>query len=142
MKFVRKKVLKYGLSSQRRVPAFKAKDLLAEKGMVLTERNKNCLFAHNSKESMKHWIVKCVIFKILRERQRLVGTEIEVDGGVVDVIDADNFIGYEIESKLNKKKIKEKVLQFNSLKDLFLIDISKLSNDLRNIEEYVRNKIV
>lgn len=142
MKFVRKKVLRYGLSSQKSLPEFKARELLAENGMVLTERNKNCLFMHNNKESIKHWIVKCIVFKILRERERVVGTEIEVDGGIVDVIDVNNFIGYEIESKLNRRKIKEKLEQFDCLKDVFLIDISKLPNDIKNIEEYLKRKIV
>jgi hypothetical protein len=124
------------------LPEFKARELLAEKGMVLTERNKNCLFMHNSNESMKHWITKCIVFKILRERERIVGTEIEVDGGIVDVIDVNNFIGYEIESALNKERVKEKIKQFECLKDVFFIDISRLPNDIRGIEEYLKRKIV
>ena len=142
MRFVRNRILRYGLSSQKFLPDFKAKKLLEEKGMVLTERNKNCLFLYNNRESMRHWIVKCVVFKILRERERVVGTEIEVDGGIVDVIDVNNFIGYEIESKLSKKKIEEKVKQFNSLKDVFLIDASKLPDSIKDIEEFLRKKIV
>jgi len=142
MKFVRKKVLRYGLSSQRLLPEFKARELLAEKGMVLTERNKNCLFMHNRNESMKHWIIKCIVFKILRERERTVGTEIEVDGGIVDVIDVNNFIGYEIESNLSRERVKEKIEQFSCLKDVFFIDISKLPNSIESIEEYLKRKIV
>jgi len=142
MKFVRKKVLRYGLSSQRSLPEFKARELLAEKGMVLTERNKNCLFMHNRNESMKHWIIKCIVFKILRERERVVGTEIEVDGGIVDVIDVNNFIGYEIESNLSRERVKEKIEQFSCLKDVFFIDISRLPNSIEGIEEYLKRKIV
>ena len=108
-KFVRSRARKYGLSSQRKMSQSKAIQLLREKNYVITERNKNCLFLHNSHESLKHFVIKAIVFKILREFDRTVGTEIETNGGIADVIDVDNLIVYEIESNFSKRKLKEKL---------------------------------
>ncbi len=120
----------------------KSFDLLKENGFVITDRNKNCLFLHNSHESMKHFIVKAMIFKILRERRRNVGTEIETRNGIADVIDLDNSIVYEVETSINKSKISEKIEQFKSFRDLFLINVKKLPSDLKQLEDKLATIIV
>ena len=140
MSFVRERTAKYGLNSQRGVPEFKARKMLRAAGMVLPTSSRNCVYAHNCKESMKHWLVKCMVFKILRERRRTVGTEIEVDGGIVDVIDADNLIAYEIESKTTKQKIEE--VRRLGVKDVFLIDLRDVPDDRREAELYLRSRVV
>ncbi len=141
-KFVRQRVRKYGLSSQRKMLQSKSFDLLKENGFVITDRNKNCLFLHNSHESMKHFIVKAMIFKILRERGRNVGTEIETRNGIADVIDLDNLIVYEIETSVSKNKIKEKLNQFKDFRDLFIVDARKLSSNLDDLEISLRRTLV
>jgi len=141
-KFVRQKVRKYGLASQRKIPSFKAEELLKENGFVITDKNKNCLFVNGGKETMKHWLVKAMIFKILRERGRNVGTEIEMKEGIADVIDIDNKIVYEIESEPTKKKIKEKLKLFNGADDVFILDLKKFPNDIIEAEKYLKEKIV
>jgi len=83
-----------------------------------------------------------MIFKILRDRGRTVGTEIETNNGIVDLIDVDNKIVYEIESNLTEKIAKEKIKQFNFAKDVFLIDVKKIPDDLNKAEKYLKEKVV
>jgi len=137
---VRKRVRRYGLKSQRLISQVRAVKLLKSFGYVLNEQNKNCLYL--TKESMKHWLTKAAIFKILRDRGRAVGTEIEVNGGIVDVIDVDNFIVYEIEKNLTEKKKKEEVNRLKEAKDVFIIDLKEMPNDFEKAEIYLREKLV
>jgi len=120
----------------------KSFDLLKENGFVITDRNKNCLFLHNSHESIRHFVVKAMIFKILRELGRAVGTEIETTNGIADVIDFDNLIVYEVETNLTKNKIREKLDQFKIFRDLFIVDTRKFSCRLDELENKLRELIV
>jgi hypothetical protein len=135
---VRERVRRYGLRSQRFISQLKAVKLLKSLGYVLNEQNKNCLYLTN--ESMKHWLVKALIFKILRDKSRLVGTEIEVNGGIADLIDVDNLIVYEIENGLGKKE--RKMEQFKDFKDVFIIDLKVLPDSLKEMEEVLKEKVV
>lgn len=141
-KFVREKIRKYDLTSQRKIPYFEAEKLLSENGFVLNNKNKNCLFINSGNEGMKHWLIKAIIFKILRERGRNVGTEVEVNSGIIDILDADNLIAYEIETNLTKKKIREKIRNYSLVKDIFIIDTKEISDDLEEAENFLREKIV
>ena len=135
---VRNRVRRYGLKSQRLISQLKALKLLKSLGYVLNEQNKNCLYL--TKESMKHWLIKSAIFKILRDRGMVVGTEIEVNGGIVDVIDVGNLIVYEVENGSRRKK--KKLEQFKDFKDVFIIDLKTLPDNLKEIEMALKEKIV
>lgn len=141
MRLVKERVRKYGLRSQKRITRFMAERLLRSKGLVLNDSNKNCLFLH-ANESTKHWIVKAIIFKILKERERTVGTEIEVEGGIVDLIDVDNLIVYEIESKLTKEKKDRRIKELDSVNDIFFINLNKVPNDWEKAEIYLKDIVV
>jgi hypothetical protein len=137
---VRNRVRMYGLKSQRLISQARAVKLLKSFGYVLNEQNKNCLYL--TKESMKHWLTKAAIFKILRDRGRVVGTEIELGGGIADVIDVDNFIVYEIEKELNERKKKEKASRLKDAKDVFIIDLKEVPDDFDKAEIYLGEKVV
>jgi len=142
MNFTRTKVEKFGLQSQKLISQIKAREILRENGMVVNEKNKNCLFTHNKNESLKHFIVKAILFKILREKGRNVGSEIEIENGIVDLIDLDNLIAYEIENGINKKRINEKLKNYKVVKDVFFVDCKKVPNDLEKAEKYLRKIVV
>jgi len=142
MNFTRTKVEKFGLQSQKFISQIKAREILRENGMVVNEKNKNCLFTHNKNESLKHFIVKAILFKILREKGRNVGSEIEIKNGIVDLIDLDNLIAYEIENEINKKRINEKLKNYKVVKDVFFIDCKKVPNDLEKAENYLRKIVI
>ena len=138
--FTRERVRKYGLRSQKFVTEQKAEELLKSKGFVLTNHNKNCLFTNGGKESMKHWVVKAVIFKILRELGRSVGSEVEVNGGIVDVLDIDSMIVYEVERKLRNDVHCDK--RFRGIRDVFIINLKDVPNSIDEAEKYLREKVV
>ena len=99
-------------------------------------------FLRNNSESMKHWIIKAIIFKILRELKRTVGVEYEVHGAIVDVIDMDESIAYEIESHINERKVLRRLRKLSNLHDVFIIDARKVPNDFAGAEKYLRKIIV
>jgi len=132
---------KYGVASQKNISSLRADSLLERNGIVLNAQNKNCLFMHNSKESTKHWMIKSIMFKLLRVQRITVGTEIEMKGGIIDLLDADNFIGYEIESAPTQKLINQKTKQFWQLHDIIFIDARKIPDDIKAAEKYLK-KIV
>ena len=138
----RKRVEKYGLISQRRILQWKAKNLLKAKGLVIDSNNINCLFLHNSKESLKHFLVKAIMFKILRNRKRKVGCEIEIDNGIVDLLDLNNLIAYEIESKFDKNKIKEKLKNYKTIKDVVFINLKKVPNEFEKAEKFLKEIVI
>lgn len=142
MKNTRLKARKYGIVSQRYISFLRAEKLLRTNGIVLNERNKNCLFMHNSRESTKHWMIKSIIFKILRERGRTVGTEVEVRGGIVDVLDVNSFIGYEIESNISQKAMLQKTKRLWKLHDVIFIDVKKVPDSIQDAEKYLRTIVV
>ncbi len=142
MKNTRLKARKYGIVSQRYISFLRAEKLLRTNGIVLNERNKNCLFMHNSRESTKHWVIKSIIFKILRERGRTIGTEVEVRGGIVDVLDVNSFIGYEIESNISQKAMLQKTKRLWKLHDVIFIDVKKVPDSIQDAEKYLRTIVV
>ena len=142
MKNTRLKARKYGIVSQRYISFLRAEKLLRTNGIVLNERNKNCLFMHNSRESTKHWMIKSIIFKILRERGRTIGTEVEVRGGIVDVLDVNSFIGYEIESNISQKAMLQKTKSLWKLYDVIFIDVKKVPDSIQDAEKYLRTIVV
>lgn len=103
---------------------------------------KNCLFMHTGNESMKHWMAKAVLFKLIRDRGRTTGTEVEINGGIVDVVDIDSLIGYEIESNPKKSVIKSKLKRLWHLRDVFFIDASRVPDDIKGAEKYLKRFVV
>jgi UTP-glucose-1-phosphate uridylyltransferase len=138
----RYRIKKYGLISQRKISQFEAKKLLEERGIVVNSTNVNCLFSYNLKESLKHFIVKAMIFKILRNKKRKVACEVEINNGIVDLLDIDNLIAYEVESKLTKRKIKNKLKNYRAVRDVIFIDLKKVPNNFEKAEKFLRKVIV
>ena len=142
MGYASEKRRRYGIPSQRRISALRADRLAGERGAVLDAGNINCLFAHNRRESTKHWIVKALLFKALRDLGRTVGTEIEVSGGIVDVLDADNFIGYEVETEMDRLAVERKCRRLWRLHDVVFVDAAKVPDDIRDAERCVKAIVI
>jgi hypothetical protein len=136
----RRKILMYGLSSQKVMSQISATKLLRKKGFVMNERNSKCLFPHNRKESLKHWAVKAIVFKILLDRGRDVGSEIEVGNGIVDIFDSDNKIAYEIENDVSGFK-RKRYLNF-AANDVFVINLKKVPDDIEVAKKYLERIVV
>jgi hypothetical protein len=138
----RRRVLSYGLSSQRKISQVAAANLLRKKGFVMNEKNSKCLFPHNKKESMKHWIVKAIVFKILLNKGRNVGSEIEVGNGIADVFDSDNKIAYEIENSVSNFKREKRIRNFSDANDIFVISLKRIPNEISTAKKYLEEIVV
>jgi hypothetical protein len=132
----------YGLSSQKKISQNNAEKMLYKKGFVLNERNANCLFPHNKKESLKHWVTKTIVFHILRSRGRNVGTEVEVGNAIADVFDSDNKIAYEIENNFSKSNIERKIHNLTGTRDIFVINLKHVPNDIFAAKKYLEGIVV
>jgi len=141
-KNVAERVRRYGLRSQSGVPYFRSREMLKDGGFAISQKGENCLFSSTGSETMKHWLVKATIFKILRNMRRRVGTEVEVNGGIVDVLDIDNMIAYEVESNLTRERLKSKLANLSGMRDVFFIDLSDVPDDIYESELYLRAKMV
>jgi hypothetical protein len=130
---------KFPIASQGGISPERAGRLLRENGAVLTSVNKNCLYLHSSKETAKHWMVKALVLKLLRDLERTAGTEVEVVGGIVDVLDLDNFVGYEVEMSMSRTRAEAKARRLWQLHDVVFIDAHKVPNDIDAAEEYLRD---
>jgi hypothetical protein len=140
-KNVRDRAEKYGLSSQRGMNQVQAEKELKENGFVLGKYNRNCVFASNGKESIKHFISKAIIFKILRDRGRDAATEVETKNAIVDVLDIDNRIAYEVENGFDEEDIIG-LISHKELRDIFLIDLKEIPNDIYEAEEFLKQIII
>ena len=141
MSNVRERVEKYGLSSQKGVNPLQAEKQLRANGFVLSKNNMNCLFASNGKESMKHFVAKTIIFKILRDRGRTVATEVETKNAIVDVLDVDNRIAYEVENGFDEDDIVG-LVSHTELRDIFLIDLKEIPNDIYDATEFLKQILI
>ena len=138
---VRNRVEKYGLSSQRGLSYLQAEKELREEGFVVGKNSRNWVFASNGKESVKHFIAKAIIFKILRDRGRNAATEVETKNAIVDVIDIDNRIAYEVENGFGQDDIAS-IISLRELRDVFLIDLKEISSDIYEAEEFLKQVVI
>ena len=66
----------------------------------------------------------------------------EVNGGIVDVLDVDNMIAYEVETNLTRERLKAKLSSLAGLNDVFFIDAADVPDDVYESELYLRGKLV
>jgi len=138
---VRERVEKYGLPSQRGLKCPQAERQLKDQGFVFSKNGMNCLFSSSGKESTKHFVSKAIIFKILRDRGRAVATEVETKNAIVDVLDIDNKIAYEVENGFDEGDIIG-LISHSELRDIFLIDLKEIPNDLFEAEEFLKQILI
>ncbi|MEM3871117.1 MAG: hypothetical protein QXE05_00935 [Nitrososphaeria archaeon] len=106
---------------------------LEEQGFDLRERNK---VLPSGNETVKHFVVKALIGRILHERGYGFVTEapISVNGSVayIDVFDYSNGIAYEVQSVVHKgiKEAKKELFECEAIKDVIIVDLDEISNDI------------
>jgi len=131
----------YGIPSQKRISSLRADRLLRERGAVLDAANSNCLFAHSGKESVKHWVVKALLFRALRGLGRTVGTEVETPGGIVDVLDADWLVAYEVETDIDRAVVERKCRRLWRMHDVVFVDASKVPDGIAEAERCLQRLV-
>lgn len=96
-------------------------------------------------DSYKHWIVKSVL---IYELERL-GHEVEIETyipgvGYCDLIDRTTWIQYEIDGNSSPKYRNHKAKKYlrPGIRDVIIVPIFKLSENIHEIRSYVRSYIV
>lgn len=111
------------------------KHYFSRKGMV----------AYHS-DGMKHFQAKAMLGYILRKNEHEFATELEFPNGVIaDVMDLSTFLVYELESNYTDKDKKEKMDNFwayDEIRDVFVIDPQRLSDDINEMKEELEQKLV
>ncbi len=120
----------------------KARDFLRELGLQVDSVNKNAVVSHHKNEGMKHFIAKAMIYKILRELERDTGCEMEIGTALADMADLSRRCVYELESKVSPSVVRQKLEQFRSFNDVFIIDLNEMPDSLKDMERYLRGRIV
>lgn len=135
-KFIKARIRKYGLSSKNQ-----KNKILNSKGINFSEG----VFLHNKNETTKHFLVKALLFKMLKERGRMAGTEVETTNSIADVLDATNLFVYEIETEAkpeNRKEILDQYRDVNFIEDVFVIDLRKVPDNIFEMEKCLKENVV
>ena len=105
------------------------------------ERRRNTIYSHNRNETLKHLVVKTILFHALRAKNRTVFTECTVNEAIVDVLDDTENIAYELESNPKPNTWKAKQVLINpynnhAMPTVRVIDLRDFSMDVDEIYEY------
>ncbi len=110
----------------------------------------NKLRPHNRPETMKHFIIKAMVFKILFNTGDHIYSEYdhwkEKKLRVADIISKDQHntneinMVVEVETKPTKKHNKE-LLEYWKENNLYIIEVREVPNDLIKMEIYLRHKL-
>jgi hypothetical protein len=108
------------------------------------DSNKNCV--RFGTDDLKHMLAKTIVSWILSSRGRNFYTELPVKNGIIDIVDLDEKIAYEVENHYCPSKIEEKkkLLEGSPLKDIIIFDIRKYSStdeDLQRMFDDFNQKI-
>lgn len=93
-------------------------------------------------KSVKRFRTKAGIVDILKEKDRTVGVDVEIVGGKVDVLDVDNFVGYDIEDKIDRTEVEKKARKLWQLHDVVFIDLSKVPDQEAKAKKFLREVVV
>jgi len=96
-------------------------------------------------DSFKHWIVKSVLIFELERMGHRVEVELYIPGtGYCDLVDHTVGIQYEIDGFHSPKYRNEKAKKYlrPGIRDVIVIPIHKLSNDINEIRSYVVQYLV
>lgn len=96
-------------------------------------------------DSFKHWMVKSALVFELERMGHQVELELYLPGiGYCDVVDHTTSIQYEIDGNWSPQYRQNKARKYlrPGIKDVIVIPIHKLSDDLNSIQDLVRSYIV
>ena len=100
---------------------------------------------YQKSESLKHFIAKCLVYAILRNKDRLVFTEYPLSKTVrIDVFDLDYQYAYELET--NPKRFEETKLQElmtdDRVKEIIIVDLRELPNDIEKMHKKLKEVVI
>lgn len=112
--------------------------------------NLNKVRIHNRNESMKHFIVKAMVVKVLFNEGYEVYSEHDIKKRHTDKIRVADIAAYdssninkleiviEVETKLTKKHERD-LLKFHEDHTIYIIELKRISNDIKKMEKQIRH---
>lgn len=101
-------------------------------------------------DKYRHFMVKSAIYEILADEGHEVRTEVEIPNEwIVDVIDADTAMIYEVETDLSPASKKSKVKRYlqaecmgRVIDDIIFLDPKELPTDIFELKKELREEII
>lgn len=104
-------------------------------------RHHNTILFHSSNETWKHFLAKCILAKILRDKGHEIFTEMVVHNAESDILDITDNICYELETTPGSKTFQKKLEKLNECGlDLIVIDLRDVSDELEGMTKYFKEK--
>lgn len=85
--------------------------------------------ATSPNETYQHWLVKCLIYKALRDSGGKPAMEYQVGNGFIDVFDQKSGVAYEVEIDPSPNHAKEKYNQYtknSKVEDVVIVPYAQL----------------
>ena len=120
---------------------FKAK--MTIRGLNFDWQRMNCVRMHGTEETLKHWLLKCLAARVVKNAGHVVLTEFELPNkGEIDVYDATDNVAIEIETKRNEKTASLKLLKYTAyVRDMFILYVDDFSDDPWEAEKQIRIRL-
>lgn len=115
------------------------RDLLRKAGLNM-DVSHNTMFTSLG-EGMKHFLIKSMVFKLLRDRGKTVCCEAETSNGIADIINLNDRIVYELESEPSPSRVKKKIEQFPEFEDVFILNLREIPDRLEAAEQYLKRRL-
>jgi len=98
---------------------------------------------HGTKETLKHFLMKCVISRILHQASHHHFTEFEFPNKAeADIYDAKENMVYEVESRKSPKVLKSKMQQYlGYARDMIVFYCEDFSDDPSQMEMQLKKKM-
>jgi len=134
---------KYRLSSNLKRASYKKSLYIINRGINTGDKLKIIL---HSRESLKHFIIKSLVCRILFERKHSFVCEASIENGnKIDVCDLSTQIAYEIELNKSDAKLNSKFRKYGispAIKDIIIIPYEELPDDVNLAYEKLKEIIV
>ena len=114
-----------------------------QRGILYLPEHVNTLKMHVN-ETLEHWIIKAMVFRLLRKMKHEVVTEFEITGmGVGDIFDLTASVQYEIETTSYPKYIHDRAKQYIRIGvDVIVIPIGKLPENIKEREKALKEYVL
>lgn len=93
-----------------------------------SDYNRMMCWGDDKTETIEHWLIKCMLFKLLRNKGHIVVGEANIGSGHCDLIDLTDAKIYEVDKKFSDKQKGFKVDKYRThyIKDIIFIEYRDL----------------
>lgn len=115
---------------------------LSQYNIEYNNRHHNTILFHSSNETWKHFISKCILSKILRDRGHEIFTEIQNNDAITDILDLSESICYELESNPISNTFQNKKEKLNNCGlEIIIFDLRDVPDSINEIIDFFNKKV-